>query len=44
VVGLDDLIVVNTKDALLIAPKHKSEEIKQLVKKLQADKKLKKYL
>jgi mannose-1-phosphate guanylyltransferase len=44
VVGLDDLIVVNTKDALLIAPKNKSEEIKQLVKKLQEDKKLKKYL
>ena len=44
VVGLDDLIVVNTKDALLIAPKNKSEEIKQLVKKLQKDKNLKKYL
>jgi mannose-1-phosphate guanylyltransferase len=44
VVGLDDLIVVNTKDALLIAPKNKSEEIKQLVNKLREDKNLKKYL
>jgi mannose-1-phosphate guanylyltransferase len=44
VVGVEDLIIVNTKDALLIALKDKSEEIKELVKKLQADEKLKKYL
>lgn len=44
VVGAEDLVVINTKDALLIAPKGKSEEIKELVKKLGADKKLKKYL
>jgi mannose-1-phosphate guanylyltransferase len=44
VAGLEDIIVINTKDTLLVIPKHKSEEIKELVKKLQADKKLKKYL
>jgi mannose-1-phosphate guanylyltransferase len=44
VTGLEDMIVINTKEILLVIPKHKSEEIKQLVKKLQDDKKLKKYL
>ncbi|HVY68136.1 MAG TPA: sugar phosphate nucleotidyltransferase [Patescibacteria group bacterium] len=43
-VGAENLIVVNTKDALLIAPKDKSEEIKELVKKISQNKKLKKYL
>jgi mannose-1-phosphate guanylyltransferase len=44
VVGAEDLVIINTKDALVIAPKHRSEEIKELVKKIEADKKLKKYL
>ncbi|MEM9279576.1 MAG: mannose-1-phosphate guanylyltransferase/mannose-6-phosphate isomerase, partial [Pseudomonadota bacterium] len=33
-VGVRDLIVVNTRDALLVCNKNKSEEIKQLVEKL----------
>jgi mannose-1-phosphate guanylyltransferase len=43
-VGIEDLVVINTKDTLLVAHKDKSEEIKTLVKKLAAEKKLKKYL
>lgn len=34
-VGLQDTIIVNTKDALLVANKHQSQEIKQVVKQLQ---------
>ncbi len=44
VVGLEDLIVVNTKDALLIASKQNSEQVKELVEKMKQDKKLLKYL
>lgn len=44
VTGLEDMVVINTKEILLVVPKYKSEEIKQLVKKLQDDKKLEKYL
>ncbi len=43
-IGLKDLIIINTKDALLIANKHHSELIKDLVNKLKTDTKLKKYL
>jgi mannose-1-phosphate guanylyltransferase len=43
-VGLKDLIIINTKDALLIANKHHSELIKDLVNKLKNNKKLNRYL
>lgn len=43
-IGLKDIVIINTKDALLVANKNDSEQVKELVKKLQADKKLKKYL
>lgn len=38
VVGLDDVVVVETKDAVLVANKHKVQDIKQVVNKLKADK------
>jgi mannose-1-phosphate guanylyltransferase len=44
VTGLKDIIVVNTKDALLIAPKNQSEAVKELIEKIKADPNLKKYL
>ena len=40
-VGLQDTIVVQTDDAVLIATKAEAQKIKDLVKKLGADKKLK---
>ena len=36
VVGLDDLIVVHTPDATLVFPKSKAQEIKDLLKKVEA--------
>lgn len=42
-VGVKDLIVVETKDALLICKKGRSQDVKKIVEKLEADK-LKKYL
>ncbi len=44
VAGAENLMVINTKDALLIIPKDKAEEVKNLVEKMKQDKKLKKYL
>jgi len=41
-VGLKDTIVVQTDDAVLIAPKNEAQKIKELVKKLGADKRWKK--
>jgi mannose-1-phosphate guanylyltransferase len=41
-VGLQDTIVVQTDDAVLIAPKNEAQKIKELVKKLGADKRFKK--
>lgn len=43
-VGLENLIIVNTADALLIANKNDSEKIKELVEKLKQEKKFEKYL
>lgn len=43
-VGIKDLIVINTKDTLVICPKHRSQEIKKIVQQLRLDKKLNKYL
>jgi mannose-1-phosphate guanylyltransferase len=37
VVGLDDVVVVETKDAVLVANRHKVQDIKQIVNKLKAD-------
>jgi mannose-1-phosphate guanylyltransferase len=42
--GVDDLIVVDTKDALMICPKSKSQEVKKIIEKLKEVKKLNKYL
>ncbi|MET0263681.1 MAG: mannose-1-phosphate guanyltransferase, partial [Rariglobus sp.] len=36
VVGLDDLIVVHTPDATLVCPKSKAQEIKALLKRVEA--------
>ncbi len=37
VIGLDDVVVVETKDAILVANKHKVQDIKKVVNKLKAD-------
>jgi len=42
--GLKDIIIINTPDALLVANKNNSEQIKELVTQLKKHKKLKKYL
>jgi mannose-1-phosphate guanylyltransferase len=42
-VGVKDLIIVETKDALLICKKGRSQDVKKIVEKLEADK-MKKYL
>jgi len=42
-VGLNDLVIVNTKDVILVCPKSSSSQVKKLVKKLQRDPKYKKY-
>ena len=35
VIGIDNLIIIHTPDATLICPKHKGEQIKQLVQKME---------
>jgi len=42
-IGLEELIVVNTQDAIVVVPKEQVSRVKDLVKKLEADPKLKKY-
>jgi mannose-1-phosphate guanylyltransferase/mannose-6-phosphate isomerase len=37
-VGLDDHVVVETKDAVLVAPRSRVQDVKQLVNRLKADK------
>ena len=44
VIGMDDLIVVHTADATLVAPKAKAQEIKTLLKRIEAEKGGKKWL
>lgn len=44
VVGASDLVVVHTKDATLVCPKEKAQEIKALLKRLEADAEKKKFL
>lgn len=36
-VGLDDMVVVSTEDALLVCPKNLSEDVKKLVNKLKSE-------
>ena len=36
-VGLDDLVVIETKDAVLVANKHDSQQVKDVVKRLQVE-------
>ncbi len=43
-VGLDDIAIVVTPEAILVAHKDKAEEIKEIIKKLKTEPKLKKYL
>ena len=38
-IGIDDLIIVDTKDALLICPKGRAQDVKKLVEKLEKEKK-----
>ncbi|HXA13943.1 MAG TPA: mannose-1-phosphate guanyltransferase, partial [Opitutaceae bacterium] len=37
VIGADDLIVVHTSDATLICPRHRAQDIKQLLKRIEAE-------
>lgn len=36
-VGVEDLVIINTKDAVLVAHKDKSQEVKQIVNQLKAE-------
>lgn len=36
-IGVEDLVVVQTRDATLVCPRHRAEEVKQLVARLEAD-------
>lgn len=38
-IGLDDMVVVDTEDALLVCPKGRSQDVKKIVEKLEKDKK-----
>ena len=44
IVGASDLVVVHTKDATLVCPKDKAQEIKALLKRLEADPETRRYL
>jgi mannose-1-phosphate guanylyltransferase len=44
VVGASDLVVVHTSDATLVCPRDKAQEIKALLKRLEADAEKKKFL
>jgi mannose-1-phosphate guanylyltransferase len=37
VIGADDLIVVHTPDATLVCPRHRAQDIKQLLKRIEAE-------
>lgn len=43
-VGINGMVVVNTKDAMIVAPKEKVREIAELVKELEKSRELKKYI
>jgi len=44
VVGVKDLVIVDTKDALLVCPREKAGDVKRIVKELREKEKYKKYL
>ena len=37
VVGADNMVVINTKDATLVVPQDRVEDVKELVKKLREE-------
>ncbi|MBD3300577.1 MAG: NTP transferase domain-containing protein [Candidatus Moranbacteria bacterium] len=43
-IGLDDMVIVDTKDALLVCPRGRSQDVKAIIEKLKKNKKRKKYL
>ncbi|MDD4290513.1 MAG: sugar phosphate nucleotidyltransferase [Patescibacteria group bacterium] len=43
-IGINDLVIVDTKDALFICPKDKSQEVKNIISILKKQSKYKKYL
>jgi mannose-1-phosphate guanylyltransferase len=43
-IGVDDMIIVDTPDALLVCPKGRSQDVKKIVEKMKKDRKRKKYL
>lgn len=43
-VGLEGFVVVNTKDVILVVPKEKVTKVSNLIKELEKDKKMEKYL
>lgn len=44
VVGMDNVIVVKTGDAVLVCPKDRAQDVKKIVQKLRADEKTKKFV
>lgn len=36
-VGLEDMVVVETADAVMVAPKHRAQEVKQIVERLKSE-------
>lgn len=44
VLGVDDLVIVDTHDALFVCPKNRSQEVKKVIEALKNNKKLLKYL
>lgn len=44
ILGIDNLVVIDTKDALFICPKDRSQDVKKVIEILKKDKKLSKYL
>ncbi len=44
VLGLDDLVVVHTRDATLVCPRNRAQEIKTMLLRLNADPRTRKYL
>ena len=42
-IGISNLIVVHTKDATLVLPKNRAQDVKEIVRKLHSQERLKKY-
>ncbi|MBD3244506.1 MAG: hypothetical protein GF335_00750 [Candidatus Moranbacteria bacterium] len=43
-IGLDDIVIVDTPDALLVCPKGRAQDVKQIIDKIKLNKKRDKYL